>query len=341
MEIKNRITAINQDFKEKLSAVKNFDQLESLRLEFLSRSGVVSLLMAELKNYSSEEKRELGVIFNNLKNSIQSDFDTKKADMESSKSGLSDIKFDVSSYMPNQVHGHLHPYTHVENLVENVFISMGYQVVEGPELEDDFHNFEALNIPKDHPARDMQDTFWLNLPGKLMRTQTSTVQIRYMENNKPPIAILSMGRVYRNEATDASHDFVFKQIEGLFVAKDVSMGNLFATIKACLEAIFGKETLQIRVRPSFFPFVEPGVEIDMECPFCLKGCSVCKYGRWIEIMGAGLVHPNVLRACGIDPKVYSGFAFGMGLTRLVMLKYGINDIRLLSSSKIEFLRQFA
>ena len=217
---------------------------------------------------------------------------------------------------------------------------MGYQIVEGPELETDYYNFQALNIPENHPARDLQDTFWLNLPNQLMRTQTSPVQIRVMETQQPPVAILSVGRAYRNEATDASHEFVFEQAEGLFVGKNVSLANLLATLKLFLQEIFESKNLEIRVRPGYFPFVEPGLEVDMLCPFCEKGCSVCKKTKWIEIGGAGIVHPNVLKACGLNPDEFSGFAFGMGLTRIVMLKFGINDIRLLSSNKIDFLRQF-
>ena len=217
---------------------------------------------------------------------------------------------------------------------------MGYKIAEGPELETEFYNFTALNIPEYHPARDIQDTFWLKIPGMLMRTQTSSVQIHEMAKKDLPIAILASGRCYRNEATDASHDFVFMQVEGLLIDKKISLANLLATLKTCLRAIFDKDDLEIRVRPGYFPFVEPGLEIDVLCPFCKSGCSVCKKTKWIEIVGAGLVHPNVLKHGGLDPKEYTGFAFGFGLTRLVMLKYGINDIRLLNSGKLEFLQQF-
>ena len=217
---------------------------------------------------------------------------------------------------------------------------MGYEILDGPEVETDFYNFQALNIPADHPARDMQDTFWLTLPGFLMRTHTSSVEIHTMVNRKPPLAIVVPGRAYRNEATDASHDFMFMQLEGLFVDKNVSLAHLFATVQTFLQNLFEKKDLTIKVRPSYYPFVEPGVDIIMSCPFCPQGCSVCKRTRWIEIAGAGLTHPAVLEACKINPNEYSGFAFGFGLTRLVMLKYGITDIRLLHSNKIEFLKQF-
>lgn len=247
---------------------------------------------------------------------------------------------DVTSYVPKQSTGSLHPYTQVLAQLEDIFISMGFRIASGPELETEFNNFTALNIPADHPARDSQDTFWLNLPGMLLRTQTSSVQVREMLRGELPLAMIAAGRTYRNEATDASHDFVFMQLEGLLVDRHVALTDLFGTLKVCLRAIFGRDDLELRVRPGYFPFVEPGVEVDMLCPFCQAGCSVCKRTRWVEIAGAGLVHPQVLQHCQIDPTTYSGFAFGFGLTRLVMLKYGINDIRLLHSGRLDFLTQF-
>ena len=195
-------------------------------------------------------------------------------------------------------------------------------------------------MPSDHPARDMQDTLWLDLPDRLMRTHTSNAQVRFMQTHKPPLVMLAPGRCYRYEATDATHDYIFMQTEGLLVSENVSMGNLFATTKIFLEALFETKNIKIRVRPSYFPFVEPGVEIDMQCIFCKKGCSVCKGSQWIEIVGAGLVHPNVLQACKVDTEKYNGFAFGFGLTRLAMLKYGINDIRMLQGANLDFLTQF-
>jgi len=212
--------------------------------------------------------------------------------------------------------------------------------VDGPEVETSHYNFEALNIPADHPARDMQDTFWLTLPGRLLRTQTSNVEIRTMEQQKPPFAIVSPGRVYRNEATDASHDFMFTQLECLVVDKHVSLSNLLGTVQLFLQRVFGREDLKIRARPGYFPFVEPGVEIDASCLFCTHGCSICKKTTWIELLGSGLTHPNVLRACNLDPEEYTGFAFGMGIERLAMLKYGITDIRLFHSGSLAFLKQF-
>ena len=250
------------------------------------------------------------------------------------------LSFDVTIEQSKALKGHLHPYTLFIEEIQQIFLSMGYEIWDGPELETDFHNFGALNIPDDHPARDMYDTFWTTTPGKLLRTHTSTVQVRTMEERKPPFAGIAPGRTYRHEAVDASHDFQFMQCEGLFVAKGVTVGNLFATAETFLKALFKKDTLDIRIRPGFFPFVEPGFEIDMRCVFCKNGCSVCKRSTWIEVFPGGMVHPNVLKASGIDPEIYSAFAFGFGLTRLAMLKYGIDDIRLLYSGKVKFLEQF-
>ena len=205
----------------------------------------------------------------------------------------------------------MHIYTKVIELVEDVFVGMGYEIADGPEVETDFYNFSALNIPTDHPARDMHDTFWINYPNLLMRTHTSTVQIHTMETKKLPLAIFAPGRVYRNEAIDASHEFNFTQVEGLLVDKDISVANLLATAQIFLRALFERDDLKIRSRPGYFPFVEPGIEIDVQCPFCATGCSTCKYTTWIELLGAGLVHPNVLTCCGINSELYSGFAFGM------------------------------
>ena len=340
--MKNKIEEVKSQFQLALKKIINEKELEEFRLKFLSRQGEIFVLMHNLKNLTVDEKREIGPLLNALKSESESAYQSKKEELENKKLNASQDKlkyFDVTSYKPSHK-GHLHPSTIILEKIENVFLSMGYQIVEGPELETDYYNFQALNIPENHPARDLQDTFWLNLPNQLMRTQTSPVQIRVMETQQPPVAILSVGRAYRNEATDASHEFVFEQAEGLFVGKNISLANLLATLKLFLQEIFESKNLEIRVRPGYFPFVEPGLEVDMLCPFCEKGCSVCKKTKWIEIGGAGMVHPNVLKACGVNPDEFSGFAFGMGLTRIVMLKFGINDIRLLSSNKIDFLKQF-
>lgn len=341
--MKNELLAIQNSFQEALEKAGSINDTEALRVATLGRNGSVTQLMKKLGTLSLEEKRELGPLFNEVKTTIGRKLLEKETALktELEQKEYQKLKsFDVTLYRNTPYKGSLHIYSHVVQELEDIFISMGYAIADGPEVETDFYNFEALNIPKDHPARDMQDTFWLNIPGLLLRTQTSSVQIRTMETEQPPIAIFAPGRVFRNEATDATHEFMFMQGECLFVDKNVSLGNLLATAQAFLQAFFNKKDLQIRVRPGFFPFVEPGIEIDASCPFCTNGCSLCKHTGWIELLGSGLVHPNVLRASGIDPTIYSGFAFGFGIDRLAMIKYGINDIRLLRSTKPDLLNQF-
>lgn len=241
--------------------------------------------------------------------------------------------------MNDQTKGHIHPTTAMIESIIRVFKEMGFVVVDGPEMEDERHNFDALNVPKEHPARDMQDTFWLR-NGKLLRTHTSSVQIRYMENNKPPFAIVAPGKVFRNEATDRTHEAQFHQVEALVVGKDITVANLRYYLETFLKKIFGDDTV-IRLRPSFFPFVEPGFEVDMQCGVCKgEGCATCKHAGWIEILGAGLVHPNVLNSVGLDYREWSGLAFGIGLDRLVMMKTQIDDIRNLYTGDLRVIKQF-
>jgi len=319
------------------------EQLEQVRIEFLGRHGKIVALMSQLKSLDTDAKRIFGPKLNELKKASEQAYKNRKIKLEEEARKLEILKkeqFDVTAYKPTVLEGSAHVLTKTYEEIEDIFISMGYKVADGPELETDFYNFEALNIPKDHPARDSQDTFWFNVPELLLRTQTSTVQIHEMQKHGVPTALISTGRVYRNEATDASHDFIFSQYEGLFVGKDISMGNLLATMKTFLQKLFEKKDLDIRVRPGYFPFVEPGIEIDASCPFCKDGCSVCKKTKWIELLGAGLVHPNVLQYCKVDPEKYSGFAFGGGIERLAMVKHGINDIRYFHGANIDFLRQF-
>ena len=242
--------------------------------------------------------------------------------------------------------GSLHPLTRVQRELEDLFTSMGYTVLDGPEVETDYYNFEALNIPADHPARDTQDTFFCKPQGEsesggrlVMRTHTSPVQIRAMQELQPPFRAIAPGKVFRQETVDASHDHTFHQMEGLVVGKDISVGHLISAMKTLLRGIFRRE-IEVRLRPGYFPFVEPGFELDARCPFCKQGCGVCKRTTWIELLPCGMVHPNVLRAGGIDPEEWTGFAFGLGLSRLVMLRYGIDDVRLLLSGDLRFLEQF-
>ncbi len=320
-------------------------QLESARVTFLGRQGEIAKLMDALKGMSVEQKKEFGPKLNTLKQNCQAAFDEKQSGIDQKQllaAAQREQNFDVSAYIPNQLTGTIHPYTQIIEHIENIFNSMGFTITDGPEIETDFYNFTALNIPPDHPARDLHDTFWLaHEKNLLLRTHTSTAQIRAMQTQKPPIALCVNGRVYRHEATDATHDFQFMQTECMVIDKGISMANLLAGTQSILRALFEQSNLEIRVRPGYFPFVEPGIEVDITCPFCQgKGCSTCKRTGWIEAGGAGLIHPNVLKSGGIDPNIYSGWALGFGLTRLVMLKYGIPDIRLLHGNSLNFLKQF-
>lgn len=337
------ISNTKKAFTQALSTAQDAQSIEAVRVAYLGRQGMLVDLMSHLKTLSVEDKREMGPLLNALKEECTAAFELKlKAlDAQAVEQALAkDTFFDVTAYTPNTLSGSIHPITQIVNHIEDVFTSMGFKIVDGPEAETNFYNFEALNIPADHPARDMWDTFYLNVPDMLLRTHTSPVQVHAMQDLELPMAIIAPGRCYRHEATDASHDFVFLQLEGMVIDKNISVSNLLATVKTFLQAIFETKKLEIRVRPSYFPFVEPGIEIDMSCPFCTAGCSTCKQSRWIEIAGSGIIHPNVLKSVNIDPKVYSGFAFGFGITRLAMLKYGISDIRLLHSAKVNFLQQF-
>lgn len=341
--LSEKIASIQKQFTSELAAASAADAVETIRIRYLGRNGLITELMHILKELNLEEKKEYGPQLNELRTSAHHAIEAKKeALLQQAIEALAQSKanFDVTAYTPSYSKGSLHPYTHMIEKIEDIFMSMGYTRAEGPEVEEPSYNFDALNIPPSHPARDLHDTFWLDLPNRLLRTHTSSVQIRTMRQQKPPIAIFTPGRAFRHEATDATHDFIFMQCEGLLVDKNISLSNLIATLKSFMQALFGKQTMEIRVRPSYFPFVEPGLEVDIACPFCEDGCSLCKRTRWIELGGAGLVHPHVLRHCGIDPEVYSGFAFGLGIDRLAMLKYGIPDIRLLRSGKIDFLNQF-
>jgi phenylalanyl-tRNA synthetase alpha chain len=343
MKIEKELAIIEQDLQESLAQCKSLESLEQIRITFLGRQGRIAQITETFKESSPEEKRRLGPLLNTLKTKAHELFETKKEHLNTQLSKAAQSKahyFDVTAYRYSPLQGSLHIYTHLTHHITSIFTSMGYAIVDGPEVETEYYNFEALNIPADHPAREMQDTFWLYQPAMLLRTHTSAVQARMMETMSLPLAICAPGRVYRNEQTDASHDFMFTQVEGMFIDKKVSMAHLLATAQVFLQALFEKPELNIRVRPGYFPFVEPGVEIDASCPFCTSGCSICKKTRWIELLGAGLVHPNVLQAGGIDPNKYSGFAFGMGIERVAMIKYGITDIRLFHSTKIAFLDQF-
>jgi len=340
---KSFLEDIQQELTAALSGARTEQELESIRINFLGRKGKIAGLMVQLKTLPIEEKRTLGPLINNLKNHAQNRYAARLTELQ--KKHTLQIQsqqqhFDVTASHNNKLNGTRHIYSHIIEELEDIFISMGYEVVDGPEVDTDYYNFDALNIPKDHPSRELEDTFWLETPNMVLRTQTSSIQAHAMETKKLPLAIFAPGRCYRHESTDATHDFMFTQAEGLLINKNISIANLLATARTFLQAIFEKKDINIRVRPGFFPFVEPGLEIDASCPFCKTGCSVCKKTTWIELLGSGLIHPNVLKASGIDPKTYSGFAFGFGIERIAMIKYGINDIRLFHASNISFLDQF-
>jgi phenylalanyl-tRNA synthetase alpha chain len=314
--------------------------LEQFRIKFLGSKSEIKNLFGELKNVPNEQKKEVGKLLNDLRLRAEEVFESKKNEVESSISKNQSIDFSKSGEAI-QVGSH-HPISTVKNEIIEIFNRIGYVVSEGPEIEDDWHNFSALNFPPEHPARDMQDTFFVEKGENEMalRTHTSSVQVRVMENSKPPIRTISPGRVYRNEAISARAHCFFHQVEGLYIDKNVSFADLKQTLLYFAKELFG-EKAQIRMRPSYFPFTEPSAEVDVSCTICnSKGCNVCKYTGWLEILGCGMVDPNVLEASGIDSKVYSGFAFGMGIERITQLKYKVNDLRMYSENDIRFLKQF-
>jgi phenylalanyl-tRNA synthetase alpha chain len=338
-----QLQELEAEIRQLFKNTQSENELEKVRIEYLARQGKIAAIVEQFKTLPLEEKRIVGPLLNNLKAIAQSCYQeqydyliAQKAAQENAKNAL----FDVTAYLKPDITGSLHLYTQITKELEDIFISMGFEVVDAPEVEDEFYNFTGLNVHADHPARDSHDTFWLTLPALLMRTHTSNIQVRQMKQRKPPFYLYSSGRCFRNEAIDATHDFMFRQGEIVVVGKDIALSHLLATAQEFLRALFGKADIKIRVKPSYFPFVEPGIDIEASCPFCSAGCSVCKKTGWIELLGAGLIHPEVLMHGGIDPDEYSGFALGFGLTRLAMLKYGINDLRLFQTNQRAFLDQF-
>ena len=331
----------SQALKE-IEEIKSSQEWDDIKNKYFSRkSGELSKLLKDLKDVSDELKPKLGAAANQVKKDISEALENKFSEIEQKDDKIEKDFIDLSLDIDKYKLGHLHPMTQIQNELEDIFKSMGFMILDGPELESDYYNFEALNIPSWHPAREAQDTFYIEDKEKLvLRTHTSPVQIRAMQKYGAPLRCVVPGRVFRNEATDASHDHTFYQLEGLMIDKDLNISNLVAVMKEMLSAIF-KQEVKVRLRPGYFPFVEPGFELDFGCLICQgKGCSVCKKTGWIEFVGSGMVHPNVLKYGGIDPEKWSGFAFGLGTTRLVMMKYGIDDIRLLQSGDLRFLNQF-
>lgn len=321
--------------------IKDKQSLEAFRLDYIAKKGKINDLFADFRNVPVEEKKAFGVELNKLKTFVEAKFKEGVSLVEGLEDTTTDIGIDLTLPTIPEALGTRHPLSVVKEQMVNIFSRIGFDLSEGPEIEDDFHNFTALNFPPDHPAREMQDTFFIEKdPDIALRTHTSSVQVRVMENQKPPIRTLSPGRVFRNEAISARAHCVFHQIEGLYIDKDVSFADLKDTLYYFVKEMFGKD-IKLRFRPSFFPFTEPSAEIDITCLLCKgKGCNVCKGAGWVEIGGAGMVDPNVLKNAGIDPTVYSGFAFGMGIERMTMLKYQIKDLRLFTENDVRFLRQF-
>jgi phenylalanyl-tRNA synthetase alpha chain len=330
--------------KELLREVSSFtpkstDELEQFRIQYLGKKGLMNDLFAAFKQVPNDQKKDFGQALNQLKKAIQDKLDEGKESFSDTTQKSSGI--DLSRPTTEDQLGSRHPLSLVRNEIVDIFKRIGFTLSEGPEIEDDWHNFTALNLPDEHPARDMQDTFFIQQnPDILLRTHTSSVQVRFMENNKPPIRTLSPGRVYRNEAISARAHCIFHQVEGLYIDKDISFADLKQTLLYFAKEMFGDKT-EIRLRPSYFPFTEPSAEVDVSCNICSgKGCNVCKYTGYLEILGCGMVDPNVLKNCGINPEEYSGFAFGMGIERIAMLKYQVKDLRLFFENDVRFLEQF-
>ena len=325
----------------RIQAAANLDDLEAVRVDVLGRKGSLSQFSKTFGKLTPEERSSVGKALNAAKAGLESALDAKKHSFADAvqQERLKGEWIDLTLPAPGPRPGSLHPVTQIQNEIEDLFTSLGFAVLDGPEVETEYHNFDALNIPPEHPARDMQDTFWLK-DGNLLRTHTSPVQVRGMEKLGPPLRMIAPGRVFRNEEVDPSHEHTFYQLEGMMIDRDVSVAHLIYFMKTLLSAIF-KRDVTVRLRPGYFPFVEPGFELDIQCLICGgPGCPVCKQSGWVELLPCGLVHPNVLRMSGIDPEQWNGFAFGLGLTRLAMMRYGIDDIRLMQGGDLRFLRQF-
>ena len=341
MDILERIRELEEKVKSEFSDIKNLDELEDLRVKYLGKKGEIQKIFNKMSEIKDEKKPVVGKETNILKNKIENYIEDKKKDLaeKRKKEKIEEERIDVTLPGIKQKMGHQHILTKVMREVEDVFIGLGFTIEEGPEIESEYYNFKALNIPEGHPARDLQDTFYID-DNFLLRTHTSPVQVRTMEKERLPIRMIAPGRVYRSDELDASHSPNFHQVEGLVIDKDISFSDLKGSIETIVKKLYG-ENREIRFRPSYFPFTEPSAEVDVSCVVCEgEGCSLCSNTGWLEVMGSGMVHPNVLKMSGIDPNVYSGFAFGMGWDRIAMLKYGIDDIRLLFENDARFLEQF-
>lgn len=317
----------------------NADEVEAFRIKYLGTKGIVKHAMGFMKDVPNEQKREAGQLLNEFKLMVEAKYESLKESFSASEQITNTIDFSLPGNIYNV--GTRHPLSLIRNKIVSIFQRLGFAIAEGPEIEDDWHNFGAMNLPEDHPARDMQDTFYVNQnPTWLLRTHTSSVQARVMENQKPPIRVICPGRVYRNETISARAHCFFHQVEGLYIDENVSFADLKQTLYFFVQEMFGKD-VKVRFRPSYFPFTEPSAEMDISCLICNgDGCNVCKHTGWVEILGSGMVHPKVLENFGIDSNKYTGFAFGMGVERICQLKYRVNDLRLYSQNDIRFLKQF-
>lgn len=339
---------LKKQTQKAIKDAKSLEGLDEIFRKYLGKKGEITQILSSLKKLSKDEKIKIGKRGNELKTFLREEIDKKTYELKSKVESETEEKKLVDITLPgNNVEiGHLHPLTLIRREIEEIFRSIGFSIVQGPHIETEKYNFDVLNIPKNHPSRDLWDTFWLNrrkgAEDSLLRTHTSPVQVRYMENNNPPLRIIVPGRVFRHEASDASHDVQFYQVEGLMIDKDISVANFKGIIQEFLERFLGKDKkIETRLRPGFFPFTEPSFEIDVRCFICKgKGCSTCGHSGWIELCPGGMVHPNVLKAAGLISDDWQGFAFGIGFDRLVMMKYKINDIRLLYSGDLRFLKQF-
>ena len=333
----NKIKALLQEVENMKAS--NADELETLRIKYLSKKGEISALFADFRNVATDQKREVGKYLNELKEKAQNKINELKENFENTPTSSDEIDLTRTAY-PIEL-GTRHPLSIVKKEICDIFNRLGFSIAEGPEIEDDWHVFSSLNFAEDHPARDMQDTFFIqHNPDVLLRTHTSSVQTRIMETNTPPIRIICPGRVYRNEAISYRAHCFFHQVEGLYVDKHVSFADLKQALLFFAKEMFGPET-KIRLRPSYFPFTEPSAEMDISCNLCGgKGCAFCKHTGWVEILGCGMVDPNVLENCGIDSKIYSGYALGMGIERITNLKFQVKDLRMFSENDVRFLRQF-
>ncbi|HOQ15773.1 MAG TPA: phenylalanine--tRNA ligase subunit alpha [Defluviitaleaceae bacterium] len=339
--MKEKLQNIRNQAISLLNDVKELKALDEIRVEYLGKKGQLTQVLRGMKDLSPEERPIIGQLANEIRDEIEQKLEEVKnlLILKEQEKKLKEEVIDVTMPGRKRKTGGRHPMNLVLNEIVEIFLGMGYKIAEGPEIETDYYNFEALNIPKDHPARDEQDTFYINQEF-MLRTATSPIQVRVMEKQKPPVRIICPGKVYRSDAVDATHSPVFHQIEGLVVDKNITFADLKGVLEVFAKELFG-EKVNVRFRPHFFPFTEPSAEMDVSCVVCGgKGCNVCKGSGWTEILGCGMVHPNVLRMAGIDPEEYTGFAFGMGLERLAMSKYGIKDLRLFVENDIRFLKQF-